>query len=147
MNQASDNQAALDRFRQWLEQARIEADSLPAGGDLAAELPAAGAVGFLPFVEEFTALRHEVKLQHQELRGLIERAEASLAAMREAVDAFRGVEAKEARSRPPRRPAGGPFAHGARRGPPPRPGGDRGRAAAASLEDLGRRNPPSSSTS
>jgi molecular chaperone GrpE len=50
----------------------------------------------LPFVEEFTALRHEVKLNTKSCRGLIERAEASLAAMREAADAFRGVEAKEA---------------------------------------------------
>jgi molecular chaperone GrpE len=50
----------------------------------------------LQLVEEFTALRHEVKLNTKSSRGLVERADASLGAMREAVDAFRAVEAKEA---------------------------------------------------
>ena len=52
MNPPLDDQSALDRFRQWLEQARAEADALPAEADVAAEPPAAGTIGFLQLVEE-----------------------------------------------------------------------------------------------
>jgi molecular chaperone GrpE len=53
-------------------------------------------VGLLQLVEEFTALRQEVKLQTKSSRGVAERTEQALAAMEQAVALFRGIEGKEA---------------------------------------------------
>ena len=96
MIESSDTEDLLSRFRQWLEEARIEADF---------EGPAAGAaagdgedheVGLYRLVEEFTALRHELKLQTKSTRGLQEQTEALLPAVRQAIEQFRSVEPSEA---------------------------------------------------
>ena len=52
-------------------------------------------VGLFRLVEEFTALRHEVKLQTKGSRDLREQAEALLPALRQAIEQFRSVEPKE----------------------------------------------------
>ena len=69
MNDWLDNEAMLDRFRQWLEETRREADALPDEAEASAEQSEARPVGLLQLVEEFTALRHEVKLQTKSSRG------------------------------------------------------------------------------
>ncbi|MGD0897491.1 MAG: nucleotide exchange factor GrpE [Thermoguttaceae bacterium] len=96
MNTWLDRETMLDRFRQWLEEAGEEAASLPDEADLPPEPAGARPVGLLQLVEEFTALRHEVKLGTKSSRGLAEQTEQALAAVGQAVEAFRGIEAKEA---------------------------------------------------
>ncbi|MHB1034979.1 MAG: nucleotide exchange factor GrpE [Pirellulales bacterium] len=92
MNDSLDNEAVLGRFRQWLEETRREAGETP---EASAEQATARPVGLLQLVEEFTALRHEVKLQTKSARGLAERAEQALVAMQQAMELFRAVETKE----------------------------------------------------
>lgn len=99
----------LDRFRQWLEDARAAGDGngpgYPGMPGVAASISTAtsgieaGAeFGLIRLVEEFTALRHELKLQTKSTRGLIELSEATIAGMRQAIDAFRAVEPREERA-------------------------------------------------
>jgi molecular chaperone GrpE len=98
-----DIDAVLDRFRQWLESARDEAKDLgpeglhdgPATDKVAGDRPEFGLVSL---VEEFTALRHELKLQTKSGRGLIDQAESTAAALRQAIEAFRSVEPREAQA-------------------------------------------------
>jgi molecular chaperone GrpE len=89
----------LAQFRQWLHRTRAEADEAA----LAIEgLPPAvdegRAVGLYRLVEEFTALRHELKLQTKSTRGLQEQAEALLRALSQAIEQFRAVEPREAQA-------------------------------------------------
>jgi len=98
-----DNETLLARFRRWLEEAHAEAEAL---GAPAAErrgfetMPEAKAeprdVGFFQLIEEFTALRHELKLQTRSSRNLQEQGEALLGALQQAIDQFRAVAPKEA---------------------------------------------------
>ena len=93
MTEPVDDEVLLDRFRHWLRQARAE--------PLDQEPPVAAAepeVGLLRLVEEFTALRHEVKLQTKGSRGLQEQTEALLPAIRQAVEQMRSVEPREAQA-------------------------------------------------
>ena len=60
MNDSLENEAMLGRFRQWLEETRREADSLPDDAEVLVEQSDAQPVGLLQLVEGFTALRHEV---------------------------------------------------------------------------------------
>ena len=57
-----------------------------------------GEFGLIDLVEEFTALRHELKLQTKSARGLQEQTEALLPALRQAIEQFRSVEPKEAQA-------------------------------------------------
>ncbi len=99
----------LDRFRQWLEDARAAGDGngpgypgmpgVAASTATATHRAEAGAdFGLIRLVEEFTALRHELKLQTKSTRGLIEQSEATTAGLRQAIDAFRSVEPREERA-------------------------------------------------
>jgi molecular chaperone GrpE len=89
----------LGRLRQWLAEARMRAAEI---ADRAADLDeplqsgADSEFGLCSLVEEFTALRHELKLQTKSMRGLEEESQAQLAALRLAIEAFRSVEPKEA---------------------------------------------------
>jgi len=96
MNEHLDRETVLTRFSQWLDETATEAESLDDGradDDGPPQLP---SVGLLQFAREFTALRHELKLQTKSSRNLTERAEAMLAAMEQAVEAFRSVGTNEA---------------------------------------------------
>jgi molecular chaperone GrpE len=98
-----DIDAVLDRFRRWLEAARGEAGQLGANGvsdGHAADDPGGDRpeFGLVNLVEEFTALRHELKLQTKSGRGLIEQTESTVAALRQAIEQFRSVEPKEAQA-------------------------------------------------
>ena len=113
MIESSDTEDLLSRFRQWLEEARTEADfegPAPAAADAYGE---DHGVGLYRLVEEFTALRHELKLQTKSSRGLQEQTEALLPAVRQAIEQFRSVE-----------PSG------------PRTAGDSGKSLAEALADL-----------
>jgi molecular chaperone GrpE len=105
MNGWADDEHILTCFRQWLREARSEAEALyqaaergegeePEGedGEPAQTLPA----GLLQLVQEFTALRHEVKLQTKSARTLEEQAGAAVSALYQAALEFRSVEAQEA---------------------------------------------------
>jgi molecular chaperone GrpE len=89
----------LGRLRQWLADARASAEELgERPSDLDAPQPAPGdsEFGLVTLVEEFTALRHELKLQTKTMRGQEEESQAQLAGLRLAIEAFRSVEPKEA---------------------------------------------------
>jgi molecular chaperone GrpE len=92
MTDPTDDEALLDRFRDWLRDARDEAGRF--NGDPAPS-PTGPDVGLYRLVEEFTALRHEVKLETKGSRGLQEQVETLLPALRQAVDQFRAVGPKE----------------------------------------------------
>jgi molecular chaperone GrpE len=99
MNDRVNIDAILDRFRDWLESARtedaVDVDSGPPGF----EAPeAAREFGIIDLVEEFTALRHEVKLQTKSSRGLSEQSESVKRALEQAIEHFRSVEPKEAQA-------------------------------------------------
>ncbi len=103
--QSEDVDDLLERFRDWLEAAQLEAGGLdqPGNGRSPEPAPVAPAdasgaraeFGLIDLAEEFTALRHELKLQTKSGRGLLEQAEAMLAGMRQAIEQFRSVEPKE----------------------------------------------------
>lgn len=91
-----DEETLLSRFRQWLQEARADAEAP------GREPPALDAedheVGLYRLVEEFTALRHELKLQTKSSRGLQEQTEALVPALRQAIEQFRAVEPREAQA-------------------------------------------------
>jgi molecular chaperone GrpE len=86
----------LDRFRHWLETEHEEALDLdtPAQG-ATPEQEGAQEFGVIDLVEEFTALRHELKLQTKSGRGLLEQTETTISAMKQAIEQFRAVERSE----------------------------------------------------
>jgi molecular chaperone GrpE len=94
MTDPIDDEALLALFRDWLGQTRAEVESLGLEPD---PLPneSRSEAGLLRLVEEFTALRHEVKLETKGSRGLQEQVEAILPALRQAIDQFRAVGPKE----------------------------------------------------
>jgi molecular chaperone GrpE len=104
MNKWPETDALLDRFRDWLDQVREEsrmaATNLPEpqmnGAKDGTEDGAASGLGLMDMVREFTALRHEVKLQTKSSRGLEEHTAAAVAALEEASRQFRSVAPQEA---------------------------------------------------
>jgi molecular chaperone GrpE len=100
MNDQADVEAIIDRFRHWLEAARDEVSvhgALELGFDSEPE-PPPREFGIIDLVEEFTALRHELKLQTKSGRGLIDQTETTVSALRQAVEQFRSVDAREAQA-------------------------------------------------
>ncbi len=86
----------LDRFRQWLSTASLEAETDQRFGSGSNREPAAPArdFGIIDLVEEFTALRQELKLQTKSGRSLVEQTDTTVSALRQAVEQFRAVESK-----------------------------------------------------
>src|SRR5271157_497787 len=104
MSDWPESDALLERFRTWLDQVRDEsrmparnpsAPGLDGDGQSAVD-GAASEVGLVDLAREFTALRHEVKLQTKSGRGLEEQTAAAVAAMEEAGRQFRAVAPQEA---------------------------------------------------
>jgi len=89
--------ALLARFRAWIAETRADLDASDVAIEPTSE-DTAPAIGLYRLAEEFTALRHEVKLQTKGARGLGEQAEALLAGLRQAIEQFRAVEPKEAQA-------------------------------------------------
>ncbi len=94
----------LKRFRDWLDETRAESRAPGAslspresnGEAGAANDVPADELGLVDLAREFTALRHEVKLQTKSGRGLEEQTAAAIAAMEEASRQFRAVAPQEA---------------------------------------------------
>jgi molecular chaperone GrpE len=96
MNDRVDVDAILDRFREWIESARAEAANEFASDLAVSPAPeAAREFGVIDLIEEFTALRHEVKLQTKSSRGLSEQVDTIKGALERAIEQFRSVEPKE----------------------------------------------------
>jgi molecular chaperone GrpE len=99
MSEWLDDETILDRFGEWLREAHAEADS---SEDEVTTLVDPEVkfqeVGLFQIVEEFTAMRHEIKLQTRSARGLQEQAETLLEGLSRAIEQFRSVEQKEAQA-------------------------------------------------
>ena len=96
MNDQVDVDAILDRFREWLESARAE-DANDIASSLAGSLESR-EFGIIDLIEEFTALRQEVKLQTKSSRGLSEQTELVKRALEQAIEHFRSVEPRESQA-------------------------------------------------
>lgn len=92
MTGSIDEDALLSQLREWIRQTRAESESMAEGEDSDEAEP---RLGLYRLVEEFTALRQEVKLQTKSARGLQQDTESLLPAMRQAIEAFRSVAPKE----------------------------------------------------
>ena len=97
MTPRPDIEGILSRFREWLSQtdAQVVPDCQSASGG---DKIAGDAVGLWDVVREFTALRHEVKLQTKSSRSLEEQTAAAVQALREAATRLRQIESDESRS-------------------------------------------------
>jgi molecular chaperone GrpE len=99
MNDRVDVDDIIDRFREWLDSARAEAGNegiFEPGSN--GEPDTAREFGIIDLVEEFTALRHEVKLQTKSGRGLSEQTETTLAALKQAIEEIRSVVPTDAQA-------------------------------------------------
>src|SRR5262245_34402378 len=99
----ADDEALLAQFRIWLRETHspgVGAPSVPADSAVfaAREQDESDVVGLFRLVEEFTALRHELKLQTKSSRGLQEQVEGTLPALRQAIEQFRSVAPREAQA-------------------------------------------------
>ena len=95
MSNWPDDETVLNRLRQWLDEAHAEADASSSDGaslDAQTELR---PVGLFQMIEEFTALRHELKLYTKSARNLEEQTLETLNTMQAAIEQFRSVEVKE----------------------------------------------------
>jgi molecular chaperone GrpE len=97
MSDAENDERLLDHFRTWLREAREEASN----PELEANRGATGAACAIPgyglerLVEEFTALRHEMKLQARGARSLEELVGGALSSLADAAATFRSAASKQ----------------------------------------------------
>ena len=96
MTNQVDEETLLYQFRQWLQEAHAEAEEL----ERAPHLPEADdhEFGLYRLVEEFTALRHELKLETRSARGLQAQAETLFQSLQSAVEQIRVVASREAQA-------------------------------------------------
>lgn len=92
MSGLPDDEAILARFREWLAAARAKEPLTQAGES---DATGAGDVGLWRLVEEFTALRHEVKLTVKSSRNLGEQSDQAVSAMCAAIEAFQSILPRE----------------------------------------------------
>jgi molecular chaperone GrpE len=86
----------LERFQQWLDEVRVEARTLDRiDGVQSQEDSERPEFGLIDLVKEFTALRHELKLETKSSRMLQEQAESLLPPLRQAIEHFRSVAPRE----------------------------------------------------
>lgn len=88
-----DNELLLGRLRDWLDATRDEAGQVSAPGVV--EVEGIQEIGLLRLVEEFTALRQEVKLQTKSSRNLQQQAEALLGGLKETLQKVDSLPAFE----------------------------------------------------
>ena len=97
-----EDESLIERLRDWLVEVRAEADEASDWSDVEdadvdeadVEFDAPGP-GLLRLVEEFTALRHDVKLQAKSARGVQEQAGELLAGLARAIEQFQSVAPRE----------------------------------------------------
>jgi molecular chaperone GrpE len=92
MTDGESDEQLLAQFRSWLQETRREAAQVDEFAT--SKAPPEPRFGLDRLVEEFTALRHEVKLQTRSSRTLEERLEASLKLLAEAAETFRSAASK-----------------------------------------------------
>jgi molecular chaperone GrpE len=100
MNDRSDDEAIIDRLRNWLDSVRANGEGFDAR-ELALDAqigPPPREFGIIDLVEEFTALRHELKLQTKSGRGLIDQTETTVATLKQATEQFRSAQTKDAQA-------------------------------------------------
>jgi molecular chaperone GrpE len=90
-----DVEEIVARFRDWLAQVSDTVDALPLDQDSGSQ-PASPPVGLVQLIEQFTALRHEVKLSTKSARALEQQSAAALGGLEQAIAALRSVQPKEA---------------------------------------------------
>ncbi len=103
MNDWPGYEDVLTRFRQWLDEARAEGDVPGNRGDSQEpewetdrrELEPSPEIGLFQLAEQFTALRHELKLETKSSRNLEEQTRSAVESMKQAVDALRAIEARQ----------------------------------------------------
>ena len=95
MSSSGEIESVLARFHQWLAEVRTEAASPALAVNQESEHHAGRPFGLIDLVEEFTALRQELKLQTKSTRGLQEQAESLLPPLRQAIEHFRSVAPQE----------------------------------------------------
>jgi molecular chaperone GrpE len=107
-----ENEAVLQKFREWLSETADELDALDEAGSRATPVEAAEhgleesptgheplpEAGLLDVVEALTAMRHELKLQTRSSRGLEEAVQAARQGLDAAIRRFQSVEAREEQS-------------------------------------------------
>lgn len=91
MTEVLDDEARLSRFRQWLQETRHQAESI----ELSSSDSGRPEIGLYRLVEEFTALRQEVKLETKSSRSLQEQVESLVPTLRQAIDQFRAIGPRE----------------------------------------------------
>jgi molecular chaperone GrpE len=87
-----DDESLLAQLREWLRQTRAESENADGVEEPEGTVP---RLGLYRLIEEFTALRQEVKLQTKSARGLQEESASLLPAMRQAIETFRSIGPKE----------------------------------------------------
>lgn len=91
----ADPRVMLSRFAQWIEQTVREAQTLTTSLTADVADPDYKPVGLACLVEEFTALRHEIKLQARQVQTARERFEEMEATLSRAIDQFQSVKPRE----------------------------------------------------
>ena len=86
-----DTEQVLGKFRDWLEQTHSESSRADEAWD--ESTTASRAVGLLQWVEELTALRHEVKLLTKSVRGREDQGETALKKIEAAVEKLESTTA------------------------------------------------------
>jgi molecular chaperone GrpE len=99
MNGDPADEQLLGQFRQWLTETRQEAARSENEPNHSPTLKS--RVGLDRLVEEFTALRHEIKLQTRGSRDIEERLESALTSLDDAAKAFRAAPVPEPRTSAP----------------------------------------------
>lgn len=85
------DEVLITQFRQWIQETRAQAADIERT-KIDTSPP---EVGLYRLVEEFTALRHEVKLETKSARNLQEQFDSLLPAVKQAIDTFQSVVPKE----------------------------------------------------
>ena len=89
---AEHDERILDQFRTWLQETRQESRAAsPEAESTTNDVSALAGFGLERLVEEFTALRHELKLQTRGVRGLEDVVQASLETLADAATTFRSA--------------------------------------------------------
>lgn len=96
MTDRINNERVLSRFRDWLDESHTEADQLASAESATGFQPAElQTVGLYHVIEEFTALRQELKLETKSARQLKDQIVDMLGSMQQAIEKFDTVNAKD----------------------------------------------------
>lgn len=109
-----DDEVLIDRLRSWLRETRaaaMYADRASSDENAAGESSAWSDGGLFRLLEEFTALRHEIKLQTRSARGLEEAVAEILPSVKESIEGVRALRERPIPMSAGTGPAAGPATH------------------------------------